>query len=388
MFSGRVFTGLTRKLLKDSVHKRCFALRTPMNTGILFVPEKEAWVVERLGKFYKALSPGLNFCIPFVDRIAYVQSLKEVAIEIPDQSAITSDNVVLHLNGVLFLKVKDPYLASYGVAEADFAITQLAQTTMRSEIGKITLDNVFKEREALNLQIVHILGKAAEPWGIECLRYEIRDIQLPQKIKEAMQMQVEADRKKRAAILESEGQRESAINRAEGMKRSQVLASEGERMEIMNRATGEADAIRRLAESRAEAVRVIASAIEAKHGASAVQLAVAEQYIEAFSGLAKQTNTVLLPTQTGDVASMVAQALSIFKAVDVSHDPSGSNRDDSSGGVVGKNSATKTDKLAPNIFSMTKPDPRIRGTVKPVPNPEDASLTSEGQFVDLPSTSS
>ncbi|KAF7256030.1 hypothetical protein EG68_06982 [Paragonimus skrjabini miyazakii] len=259
---------------------------------------------------------------------------------------------------------------------------------MRSEIGKITLDNVFKEREALNLQIVHILGKAAEPWGIECLRYEIRDIQLPQKIKEAMQMQVEADRKKRAAILESEGQRESAINRAEGMKRSQVLASEGERMEIMNRATGEADAIRRLAESRAEAVRVIASAIEAKHGASAVQLAVAEQYIEAFSGLAKQTNTVLLPTQTGDVASMVAQALSIFKAVNVSHDPSGSNGDDSSGGVVGKNPSTKAHKTGPNIFSMTKPDPRIRGTVKTVSNPGDASLTSEGQFVDLPSATS
>ncbi|KAF5397766.1 Stomatin protein 2 mitochondrial [Paragonimus heterotremus] len=259
---------------------------------------------------------------------------------------------------------------------------------MRSEIGKITLDNVFKEREALNLQIVHILGKAAEPWGIECLRYEIRDIQLPQKIKEAMQMQVEADRKKRAAILESEGQRESAINRAEGMKRSQVLASEGERMEIMNRATGEADAIRRLAESRAEAVRVIASAIEAKHGASAVQLAVAEQYIEAFSGLAKQTNTVLLPTQTGDVASIVAQALSIFKAVNVSHDPSGSNGDDFSSGVVGKSPATKSNKPPPNIFSMTKPDPRIRGTVKTVSNPEDVSLTSEGQFANFPSTSS
>ncbi|KAF8561061.1 hypothetical protein P879_06206 [Paragonimus westermani] len=386
MFSGRVFTGLTRKLLKDSVHKRCFALRTPINTGILFVPEKEAWVVERLGKFYKALSPGLNFCIPFVDRIAYVQSLKEVAIEIPDQSAITSDNVVLHLNGVLFLKVKDPYLASYGVAEADFAITQLAQTTMRSEIGKITLDSVFKEREALNLQIVHILGKAAEPWGIECLRYEIRDIQLPQKIKEAMQMQVEADRKKRAAILESEGQRESAINRAEGMKRSQVLASEGERMEIMNRATGEADAIRRLAESRAEAVRVIASAIEAKHGASAVQLAVAEQYIEAFGGLAKQANTILLPTQTGDVASMVAQALSIFKAVNVSHDPSGGSGDESSGSV-GKNPTTKANTPVPNIFSMTKSDPRIHSTIKTVSNPEDASLTSERQFVDLPSAS-
>ncbi|CAL8092772.1 unnamed protein product [Calicophoron daubneyi] len=311
------FGGLCRGAFRQLVpQKRFYALRTPFNTGILFVPEKEAWVIERLGKFHKSLTPGLNFCIPFIDRIAYVQSLKEVAIEIPDQSAITSDNVVLHLNGVLFLKVKDPYLASYGVAEADFAITQLAQTTMRSEIGKIVLDNVFKDREALNLQIVTVLGKAAAPWGIECLRYEIRDIQLPQKIKEAMQMQVEADRKKRAAILESEGQREAAINRAEGLKRSQVLASEGQRIEITNKATGEAEAIRRLAEARAEGVRIVAEAIGEKDGPSAVQLAVAEQYIKAFGSLARTTNTVLLPAQTGDVASMVTQALTIFKSLD------------------------------------------------------------------------
>ncbi|KAA0188653.1 Stomatin protein 2 mitochondrial, partial [Fasciolopsis buskii] len=370
------------RYLQTLSSRRWLALRTPINTGILFVPEKEAWVIERLGKFHKALSPGLNFCIPLVDRIAYVQSLKEVAIEIPDQSAITSDNVVLHLNGVLFLKVKDPYKASYGVAEADFAITQLAQTTMRSEIGKINLDNVFKEREALNLQIVHVLGKAAEPWGIECLRYEIRDIQLPQKIKEAMQMQVEADRKKRAAILESEGQRESAINRAEGMKRSQVLASEGERTQITNKALGEAEAIRRLAESRAEAVRLIAAAIEAKHGASAVQLAVAEQYIEAFSELAKQTNTVLLPAQTGDVASMVAQALTIFKATNgppshpvtpVGESPTtktttANTTPDSSFGEPGsgQTSSSVHSRLSGNLLSTSKQI--IKGTTKSTQN--------------------
>ncbi|KAH8850290.1 Stomatin-like protein 2, mitochondrial [Schistosoma japonicum] len=187
---------------------------------------------------------------------------------------------------------------------------------MRSEIGKIILDNVFKEREALNLQIVQALGKASEPWGIECLRYEIRDVQVPQKIKEAMQMQVEAERKKRASILESEGQREAAINRAEGLKRSQVLESEGHQIEIINRASGEAEAIQRLAEARAQSIQIIARAIANKRGADAVQLAVAEQYIEAFSALAKTTNTVLLPSHSGDVASMVTQALSIFKSLD------------------------------------------------------------------------
>ncbi|KAH8850292.1 Stomatin-like protein 2, mitochondrial [Schistosoma japonicum] len=186
---------------------------------------------------------------------------------------------------------------------------------MRSEIGKIILDNVFKEREALNLQIVQALGKASEPWGIECLRYEIRDVQVPQKIKEAMQMQVEAERKKRASILESEGQREAAINRAEGLKRSQVLESEGHQIEIINRASGEAEAIQRLAEARAQSIQIIARAIANKRGADAVQLAVAEQYIEAFSALAKTTNTVLLPSHSGDVASMVTQSRSIDDSI-------------------------------------------------------------------------
>ncbi|CAH8827099.1 unnamed protein product [Trichobilharzia szidati] len=333
------------RLFSVFASSREYTTRTPVNTGILFVPEKEAWVVERLGKFYKTLKPGLNFCIPIVDRIAYVQSLKEVAIEIPDQSAITSDNVVLQLNGVLFLKVKDPYLASYGVSEAEFAITQLAQTIMRSEIGKIILDNVFREREALNMQIVQALGKASEPWGIECLRYEIRDVQVPQKIKEAMQMQVEAERKKRASILESEGQRESAINRAEGLKRSQVLESEGRRIEIVNRAEGEAEAMQRLAEARAISIQTVACAIAGKRGADAVQLAVAEQYINAFNSLAKTTNTVLLPSNSGDVASMVTQALSIFKSLDKSGSPGSTSdgHDDDGGGDNNKPPTPKTD---------------------------------------------
>ncbi|CAH8469800.1 unnamed protein product [Heterobilharzia americana] len=328
---------------------RNYVSKKPMNLGVVLVPEKEAWVVERLGRFSKTLKPGLNFCIPIVDRIAYVQSLKEVAIEIPDQSAITSDNVVLQLNGVLFLKVKDPYLASYGVSEAEFAITQLAQTIMRSEIGKIILDNVFREREALNLQIVQALSKASEPWGIECLRYEIRDIHLPQKIKEAMQMQVEAERKKRASILESEGQRESAINRAEGLKRSQVLESEGHRIEIVNKATGEAEAMQRLAEARAQSIQIIASAIASNRGADAVQLAVAEQYINAFGSLAKTTNTVLLPSNIGDVSSMITQALSIFKSLDKSKSVgNGDNNDGSDNKPSSRNDA-------PSLLDDSKP---------------------------------
>ncbi|KAM3183238.1 sugar transporter-like protein [Hymenolepis weldensis] len=262
MNASRVLLRNPDNLLKLARSLRAY--RTPRNLGINFVPERQAWVIERLGKFHAVLKPGLNFCIPFVDRIAYVQSLKEIAIDIPDQAAITSDNVVLQLNGVLFLKVMDAYKASYGVEDAEFAITQLAQTTMRSEIGKIPLDNVFKEREALNYSIVRAICKAAEPWGIECLRYEIRDIQLPSKIKDAMQMQVEAERRKRAAILESEGQRDAEINRAEGIKQSQILSSEGKLIETVNRAEGEAKAIMKLAMSRAEAIKEIAKAIAGK----------------------------------------------------------------------------------------------------------------------------
>lgn len=178
---------------------------TPLNTVIMFVPQQEAWVVERMGKFNRILDPGLNFLVPFIDRIKYVQSLKEIAIDVPKQSAITVDNVTLGIDGVLYLRILNPYLASYGVEDPEFAITQLAQTTMRSELGKMTLDKVFRERESLNVSIVDSINKASEAWGISCLRYEIRDIKLPSRVFDAMQMQVEAERKKRATILESEG---------------------------------------------------------------------------------------------------------------------------------------------------------------------------------------
>jgi regulator of protease activity HflC (stomatin/prohibitin superfamily) len=289
-----------------------FRSRSPFNTVVLFVPQQEAWVVERMGKFYKTLSPGLNFLLPIFDTIRYVQSLKEIAIEIPSQTAISKDNVTLSIDGVLYLKVFDPYLASYGVEDAEFAVTQLAQTTMRSEIGKITLDTLFRERELLNAGIVEAINKAAKAWGIDCLRYEIRDIRLPPKVQEAMQMQVEAERRKRATILESEGIRESQINKAEGTKQAAILASEGFKLEQINNANGEAEAIRAKATARAQALQLVSDRLQSEEGRNAASLEIAEQYVHAFGNLARTNNTILLPTNTGDMSSMIASALAIY----------------------------------------------------------------------------
>ncbi|XP_062580075.1 stomatin-like protein stl-1 [Saccostrea cucullata] len=285
----------------------------PMNTIILFVPQQEAWVVERFGKFDRVLNPGLNFILPFVDKIKYVQSLKEVASEVPEQAAVTSDNVTLGLDGVLYTKVFDPYKCSYNVENAEFAIKKLAQTTMRSEIGKITLDTVFREREVLNVNIVDAINKASEPWGISCLRYEIRDMTLPHRIQEAMQMQVEAERKKRASILESEGIREAEINVAEGKKKAKILNSEAFQIEQINIANGEAEAIRAMAEAKARAVVQVSEAISKQNGMNAVAYSIAEQYVDAFGKLAKTNNTVILPANSGDVGGMVAQAMTVYK---------------------------------------------------------------------------
>ncbi|XP_029182905.2 stomatin-like protein 2, mitochondrial [Acropora millepora] len=284
----------------------------PVNTVIKFVPQQEAWVIERFGKFNRILDPGLAILLPVIDEIKYVQTLKEVAIEIPSQSAITLDNVTLHLDGVLYLRVVDPFKASYGVEDPEFAVTQLAQTTMRSELGKISLDNVFQERERLNHNIVEAINHAAEVWGIRCLRYEIRDIQLPESVVEAMQMQVEAERKKRAAVLKSEGEREAAINVAEGKKQSQILASEARKMEQINIATGEANAIVARAKARADGIQKVSLALQEQLGEKAASLSVAELYVNAFGNLAKTNNTVVLPANVGDAASMVAQAMAVY----------------------------------------------------------------------------
>ncbi|XP_041984926.1 stomatin-like protein 2, mitochondrial [Aricia agestis] len=288
---------------------------TPINTIIMFVPQQEAWIVERMGKFHRLLEPGLNLLWPIFDKIKYVQSLKEIAIDVPKQSAITSDNVTLSIDGVLYLRIVDPYLASYGVEDPEFAITQLAQTTMRSELGKISLDKVFRERESLNVQIVDVINKASEAWGIACLRYEIRDIKLPTRVHEAMQMQVEAERRKRAAILESEGVRAADINVAEGKRQARILASEAEKQEQINKASGEAQAMLAVAQARAKGLQMIASALSLPESKNAASLSIAEQYIAAFNKLARTNNTLILPSNAGDVPNLVAQAMSIYSTV-------------------------------------------------------------------------
>ncbi|KAI6181973.1 Stomatin-like protein 2, mitochondrial [Aphelenchoides fujianensis] len=263
------------------------------NTFINFVPQQEAWVVERMGRFHKILEPGFNVLIPVVDRIKYVQSLKEIAIEIPQQGAITIDNVQLQLDGVLYLRVVDPFKASYGVDDPEFAVTQLAQTTMRSEVGKISLDTVFKEREQLNVSIVEALNKAADPWGIKCMRYEIRTMTMPERIQQAMQSQVEAERRKRATILESEGKRDAAINVAEGKAKAIILE----------------------AKARREGLAAVAESLKSSGGNSAAALIVAEQYVKAFGELAKSTNTLIVPANAADANSMVSQALTVYRAL-------------------------------------------------------------------------
>ncbi|KAF8939043.1 hypothetical protein BGZ58_010798 [Dissophora ornata] len=288
----------------------------PMNTVIKFVPQQEAWIVERMGRFSRVLEPGLQILMPFLDRVRYVKSLKEVAIEIPSQSAITQDNVTLDLDGVLYFRVVDPYKASYGVEDAEFSVAQLAQTTMRAEIGQMTLDRTLAERAHLNANIVEAINTAAADWGIQCLRYEIRDIHPPAKVVESMHQQVSAERTKRAQILDSEGSRQAAINVAEGLKQSTILQSEADKAEQINRATGEAEAILLRAQASAEGIRRIAGAItNTPGGHHAVSLTVADKYVEAFAQLAKETNTLILPANASDASSMVAQALTIYDGI-------------------------------------------------------------------------
>ncbi|MCY3556423.1 MAG: paraslipin [Gemmatimonadetes bacterium] len=289
---------------------------------IIVVPQQEARVIERLGKYSKTLNAGFYILLPFVDRVAYRHTLKEQSIDIPEQLCITRDNVQVGVDGVLYMQVLDAERASYGIADYDLAITQLAQTTLRSEVGKIDLDKTFEERGAINFAVVSELDKASDPWGVKVLRYEISNISPPRDVLEAMEKQMRAEREKRAAILNSEGLRDSNINQAEGEKQKVIKESEATKQQQINEAEGEAQAILTVANATAEGVRAIAGAIKSDGGDEAVQLRVAEQYIETFGNLAKSGNSLIIPSNLSDVSSIIASAMSVIK-----HDRTADNGD-------------------------------------------------------------
>jgi regulator of protease activity HflC (stomatin/prohibitin superfamily) len=278
------------------------------------VPQQNAWVIERLGKFHASLLPGLNIVIPFIDRVAYKHMLKEVPLDVPSQICITRDNTQLQVDGILYFQVTDPKLASYGTSDYMLAITQLAQTTLRSAIGKMELDRTFEEREHINSAVVAALDEAAASWGVKVLRYEIKDLTPPKEILHAMQAQITAEREKRALIAASEGRKQEQINIATGEREAFIQRSEGEKQAAINRAQGEAEAIKTVADGNAQAIRIVAQAIESPGGMNAVNLKVAEKYVEAFSHVAKEGNTLILPGNLADMGGMVATAMSIVKA--------------------------------------------------------------------------
>ena len=280
------------------------------------VPQQSAYVVERLGRFHGVLQAGFHVLLPFVDNIRYRHSLKEVAIDIPAQVCITRDNVQVGVDGILYLKVLNAERASYGISDYHFAITQLAQTNLRSEIGKIDLDRTFEERMNINAAVVTELDKASDPWGVKVLRYEIKNITPPQDILAAMEKQMRAEREKRAVVLTSEATRDAAINTAEGEKQQAIKASEGRRQQQINEAEGQAAAILAVATATAEGIRQVAETIRQPGGIEATQLRVAEQYVREFGQLAKETNTLILPANVGDIASMVATAMRVFRKTD------------------------------------------------------------------------
>ncbi len=282
--------------------------------AVKVVPQQFAMVVARLGKFHAVLLPGLNIVIPFIDRIAYRHMLKEVPLDVPSQICITKDNTQLQVDGVLYFQVTDPRLASYGTSDYIAAITQLAQTTLRSAIGKMELDKTFEEREHINSTVVAALDEAATSWGVKVLRYEIKDLTPPKEILHAMQAQITAEREKRALIAASEGRKQEQINIATGEREAFIQRSEGEKQSAINRAQGEAEAIKAVASATAQAIQQVAQAIQSPGGMDAVNLKVAEKYVEAFGNVAKQGNTMILPGNMADMGAMVAAAMSIVKS--------------------------------------------------------------------------
>ncbi|MDQ0623408.1 MAG: SPFH domain-containing protein [Paraburkholderia graminis] len=278
---------------------------------IKIVPQQHAWVLERLGRYHRTLTPGLSFAFPFVDRIAYKHILKEIPLEVPSQVCITRDNTQLQVDGVLYFQVTDPMKASYGSSNFVFAITQLSQTTLRSVIGKLELDKTFEERDFINHSIVSSLDEAAANWGVKVLRYEIKDLTPPKEILHAMQAQITAEREKRALIAASEGRKQEQINIASGGREAAIQKSEGERQAAINQAQGQAAAILAVAEANSQAIQKIAAAIQSHGGMEAVNLKVAEQYVNAFGDLAKQGTTLIVPGNLADMSSMIASALTI-----------------------------------------------------------------------------
>ena len=281
--------------------------------AINVIPQQTAWVIERLGKFHKILNPGLNFIIPFIDKVAYKHSLKEIPLDTPSQVCITRDNTQLTVDGILYFQVTDPKLASYGTSNYLVAITQLAQTTLRSVIGKMVLDETFEERDVINNQVVSAIDEAALNWGVKVLRYEIKDLTPPAVILQAMQRQITAEREKRAVIFESEGKKQEQINLANGAREAAIAKSEGEKQSEINIAEGKAQATIAIANATAQAIATIAKATEIEGGSTADNLKVAEQYIEAFAKLAKTNNTLIVPNNLSDVSGMVGSVMKIIE---------------------------------------------------------------------------
>jgi len=277
------------------------------------VPQQQAWVVERLGKFHDTLGAGLHILWPFLDTVRYKHSLKEVALDVPEQVCITKDNVQVAVDGVLYFKVLNPERASYGITDYTYAISQLAQTNLRSEIGKIDLDRTFEERTNINSQVVQEVDKASEAWGVKVLRYEIKNITPPQDVLAAMEKQMRAEREKRAVILQSEGERDAAINTAEGHKQQVIKNSEAKRQQQINEAEGQATAIQAIATATAEGIRVVAETIKMPGGFEAMQLRLAEQYVKEFGNLAKSGNSMVVPANVADVTGMLQLALGALK---------------------------------------------------------------------------
>ncbi|MDA2927270.1 paraslipin [Acidobacteria bacterium AH-259-G07] len=280
---------------------------------IRIVAQRTAFIVERLGKYSKTLDAGFHILTPFFDKVAYKHTLKEQAIDVPSQSCITKDNIAVEVDGIIYLQVIDPKKASYGINMYQFASTQLAQTTMRSVIGKLELDKTFEERETINFAIVDAVDKASDPWGVKVTRYEVKNIVPPQSIKDAMEKQMRAVREKRANIAESEGDKQAKINRAEGDKQEMIERSEGEKQKRINEAIGRAEEIERVAEATAKGIREIAAAINEEGGINAVNLRVAEQYINEFGKLAKTNNSIIIPSNLSDLTGMISTAMTVIK---------------------------------------------------------------------------